>query len=298
MGELARDLRKSGHVGGALRRATYRTLKRPFFGRFMKPWRWPEGIDSGDYERVEVDNESGVRLQVLRRRCADARPRGVVVFAHPMGFAAKGFWLKHGHAQQFVERGWHVLVFDFNGFGESAHGNFDYPADAIAVGRFARQDFPGLPVVLVGASFGAMRGLETVAREPRLFDALVAEAAAPTLPDFWKHYPAAQLVLQASRLVYPRWERELRPEHVLQRPPNLPPILLVHSRTDRWTPPEFGDRIERAVGSRGQVSRLVVDCAEHTHALRDAPAAYLTAVFDFLDGLPAVQSDNDIQEKQ
>ena len=27
-------------------------LKKPFFGKYQKPWRWPEGVDQAAWERV------------------------------------------------------------------------------------------------------------------------------------------------------------------------------------------------------------------------------------------------------
>lgn len=263
----------------------YRLLKLPFFGRFMKPWRWPLDVPRDRYERAEVPSRSGAALRVLLRRTPTETASGVVLFAHPMGLAAKGFWLKYGHADAFLARGYHVVAFDFNGFGESPSANFDYPGDVISVARYVRRRFPGQRVVLVGASFGAMRSLEAAAEEPGLFDAVVAEAAAPTLPDFWKHYPLPYAVLQASRWIVPAWEKRLRPELLLSRAKALPPTLLIHSRADRWTPPGFGDRIERAAAGRGRVDRLIVDHAEHTHAFRDSRDAYVARVFGFLDSV-------------
>lgn len=275
-----RTARPPGTAGTAI----YRTLKRPFFGRFMKPWRWPEGVAPDRYERVRIASRSGASLHGLVR-LASAPARGVAVLAHPMGLAAKGFWLKYGHADLFTARGYHVVAFDFNGFGESPSSNFDYPGDLISTGHFARGRFPRLPVFAIGASFGSMRSLEAASEPGQPFAAVVAEAAAANLPDFWKHYPVAYALLQASRVIYPPWERRLRPEYLLARAASVPPLLLIHSRADRWTPPAFGDRIAAAVQDRGRVERLIVDGAEHTHALRDARAAYTDTVFSFLDAI-------------
>lgn len=284
MGELIQSGMTLGSGGVSRGHALLRLLKKPFFGRFMKPWRWPEGVVRDGWNQAEIVSRNGARLQALVRR-THAPARGVVVLAHPMGLAAKGFWLKYGHAEAFVARGYHVVAFDFNGFGESESTSFDYPGDLIAAGLFARRTFSGVRVFAVGASFGAMRALEAMSEPAQPFDGVVAEAAAPTLPDFWKHYPLPYLMLQASRWVYPAWERRLRPAHLLAQAQNPPPLLLIHSAADRWTPPEFGDRIERIVKSRGRVERLIVGAAEHTHVFRDARDSYTNTVFAFLDSL-------------
>jgi uncharacterized protein len=94
-------------------------LKKPFFGRFMRPWRWPNGIASDEWSHAQVNSRSGSRLKVLVALTNSVSPRGVVVCVHPMGLAAKGFWLRYRHAARLREAGFHVVTFDFNGFGES-----------------------------------------------------------------------------------------------------------------------------------------------------------------------------------
>lgn len=115
-----------------------------------------------------------------------------------MGKAAKGFWLRYGHADLFRRSGYHVLLFDANGFGESEAKSFDYPTDILAAGRWAQDRQCELPVGLVGASFGAGWGLCSMAREGSPYRVAVLEAAIPTLPDFWRHYPAAYATLRLS----------------------------------------------------------------------------------------------------
>lgn len=265
-----------------VRRWTYRQLKRPFFGRYMRPWRWPAGVEREPYAPVTVRARNGAQLAALVRRARPARSAGVLVLAHPMGLAAKGFWLKHGHADAFAAAGFDLVSFDFNGFGESELDDFDYPGDLLAVGEFAREHFAPAPVSVVGASFGAMRALEAASTPEAPFASVVAESVAPTLPDFWRHYPVPYAVLMASRWIYPPWERRLRPVACLERLRRPIPVLLIHSRADVYTPPAHGDVIERVLAGRAPVTRLVVDGAEHTHALRDARDAYLAAVLPFL----------------
>jgi pimeloyl-ACP methyl ester carboxylesterase len=95
----------------------------------------PEGEQDRNWQRVSIPSPTGATLVGLVAE-AEGDPAGTLVLAHPMGKAAKGFWLRHGHAELFRRAGFHVLVFDFNGFGESEAVSFDYPSDALAAGRF------------------------------------------------------------------------------------------------------------------------------------------------------------------
>jgi len=256
-------------------------LKKPFFGRFMKPWRWPADVPQEGWERVHITSRSTSRLEAIVAR-TPLPPRGVVVCAHPMGYACKGFWLRHGHAQALLDAGFHVVAFDFNGFGESPSTNFDFPGDALSVGRWARGAFAGLPVHALAASFGAMNTLSAIAEADFPYDKVVAEGCSPTLPDFWKAYPFAHAVLNISRRISPKSELHLRPVHHLARMRDVD-VLLIHSRADRWTPVHFGDALEQAAARPERIQRVILDKAEHTHGMRDEPQRYWNAVLEFFN---------------
>lgn len=283
MGEAIRSTFGVGRGNGAAasRWLWHHQLKKPFFGRFMKPWRWPEGVAKEGWEKLAIASPSGSRLAALLQ--VAPRGRGVVVCAHPMGLAAKGFWLRNGHAAALLEAGFHVLAYDFNGFGESPSTTFEYPLDAIAAGQWARERFPGLPVHALCASFGALNTLSAIDNPAFPYDSVVAEGCAPSLPQFWKAYPFAHAVLQASRLLAPAGERRIRPvAHLPHARPGIA-LLLIHSHGDRWTPVAFGDEIEQAVPATTPLTRLVLDKAEHTHGLRDERERYLPAVLQFFE---------------
>lgn len=279
---LASVGRRAGGEESAARWWWHRQLKKPFFGRFMQPWRWPAGVPEAGWERHTVASPSHSLLSVLLRTTDAATARGVVVCAHPMGLAAKGHWLRQGQADALRAAGLHVVSFDFNGFGESPSTNFDWPADLVAVGRWTKRRFPGLPVHVLGASFGAMHALNALRLPDCPFDRIVAEACAPSLAHFWRAYPIPYAVLQAARLVAPAAERRLRPEAGIA---GLPPgvrLLLVHSEADRFTPVWHGDRLQAAAPAGSRVERLVLARAGHARGMVDEAERYWPAVQQFL----------------
>ena len=284
MGEVVAQAWQRAHSGrDGARWFWHRQLKKPFFGRFMgQGWRWPADVGEEGWHRVAIASGSHATLQGLLRSPEDGQARGVVVCAHPMGLAAKGFWLRHGHAEALLAEGFHVLAFDFNGFGESPSTNFDWPADLMAAGRWARDRFAGLPVHLLGASFGAMIALDALGAPDYPFQRVVAEGCAPTLPMFWKQFPVAHAVLQMGRLIAPSVEKKLRPELGMARMPAGVRVLLVHSHGDPWTPVAHGDRLAAAAPAGRHIERTVLQRAEHTHGLRDERERYWPAVRDFL----------------
>jgi pimeloyl-ACP methyl ester carboxylesterase len=259
----------------------HRLGKKVFFGRFQKRWRWPEGIAESDWERVAFRRGNGPRLAAVFG-AARGEAAGAAVLAHPMGVAAKGFWLKQGHGELLRRNGFHVLAFDFNGFGESESDDFDYPNDLIAAGEYLRDRVAPLPLAVVGCSFGAGYAVCAMAKEAQPFRAAVLEAAFPSLPFYWRSYPIPRLFLRASQVVYPRFERELRP---IGAAPNLkgnPHVLLIHGDIDSVSPASVGAQLQEAMSGRAAVELWTVPGADHTAAFRVQRDEYGRRVTAFL----------------
>jgi pimeloyl-ACP methyl ester carboxylesterase len=259
-----------------------RTLKKPFFGRFQRPWLWPDGVPLDRWEPITFPNRKGTTLAGVFG-AAEASPAvGAVVLAHPLSVAAKGFWLKHGHAELLRRAGFAVLAFDFNGFGESDSLDFDYPADVIAAGAYLRSRAANLPLAVMGASFGAGWALCAMAHGSHPFRAAVLEAAFPSLPFYWRRYRLPYAILRASQLLYPRLEQSLRPSGAAQRLKNNPQVLLIYGDADSLTPPQVGVELQAAMSTCALVERWTVPEADHNLALQTAPDGYGHRVTDFL----------------
>lgn len=177
----------------------HRILKKPFLRHFEREWRWPEDVAQEGWDAVSIKSASGSNLKAIFGASQTKHVLGVIVLAHPMRKAAKGFWLKSGHAELFRNAGYHVLAFDFNGFGESQSTTFDYPSDVIAAGEYIKHEYSSLDIAVVGASFGAAWSICAMSRTAQPFKAAILEASFPTLSDFWQRYPFPNFMLKASK---------------------------------------------------------------------------------------------------
>ena len=110
----------------------YRLLKSPFFGKYRTPWLFPAAENAKDWQRLTIESGSNARLAALFGPSLVERVVGNVLLAHPMGKDAKGFFLRDGHARFLRENGFKLMLFDFNGFGESEEGNFSYMEDVFS----------------------------------------------------------------------------------------------------------------------------------------------------------------------
>lgn len=266
-----------------MKHAAYRVFKKPFFGRFMKPWRWPEGVEQSDWTRLEIRSESEANLSALIAEASTPTAKGALVLVHPMGTIAKGFWMKYGHASLLREAGYHVMVFDLNGFGESSNTTMDYPLDVLAAGHALQAKYPDLPVGVVGASMGAAMSMCAMSHAGHPFKAAVLESAFPTLLHFWSRYPIPKLGIQFSKVVYPAGEKRLRPVLAADRLVGNPSVLLIYGDADIYTPVKDGRLLEASLEDKTATEFWVAQDAEHTHAFRSQPEDYAKKVVAFLD---------------
>lgn len=266
-----------------MKHAAYRLFKKPFFGRFVRPWRWPAEAAPEQWQPLRVTSGSGAALSALLAKAHGEHVKGAVLMCHPMGVVAKGFWMKYGHAELLRQAGYHVMLFDLNGFGESSSSTMDFHLDVLAAGQALQAEYPQLPVAVLGASMGAAMSLCAMTQADHPFKAAVLEAAFPTLLHFWSRYPIPRLGIQLSRLVYPAGERRLRPLHAAEHLCGSPALLLIYGEADEFTPVRDGQLLWQALRGRTLTRFWQVPEARHTHAYAAEPQAYAQQVIGFLD---------------
>jgi predicted alpha/beta-fold hydrolase len=88
----------------------------------------------------------------------------VVILAHPYLAAAKSFFLKENHVREYKKYGYGVVIFDFNGFGESAFIDFDFYKDILSVYAWTKKELNPDVIAVHGISFGASQILRAAGR--------------------------------------------------------------------------------------------------------------------------------------
>lgn len=256
----------------------YKILKKPFFGRYQKPWQWPETVERAGWEAVQIESDSGAKLAALYGAATGTPRPSTIVCAHPMGTAAKGFFLSKGHAAAYRSLGYNVLLFDFNGFGESENGDFHYPKDILAAGRWARQKHPDHLIGLYGISFGSAWATCALAEANHPFGAAVLECPFTTLEEYWYRYKTAYTMLKLVSFVKPSLAQALRPIEKIRDVSSLGSLLFIYGEDDDTTPKSMGQRFldaYRAASPENQAELWIVPGAKHTHAFAAAQDEYI-----------------------
>ena len=191
--------------------------------------------------------------------------------------------------EPLVERGYEVLLFDIRGHGRNAAVDSatirDFRDDVTSVARWARERFPGRPLVLLGHSLGGSAGVLAVVEGAPL-DALGLLASPAEVMEVTARYmsdrgmPGPLLV----RLLRPFWWLRLkgsfRPLTPGRRVSEVRvPMLVVQPELDHRVPFTHAERLASAPGA---VLR-VVPGAGHTDVL--AREETREHVLDFLGAL-------------
>jgi len=115
----------------------------------------------------------GVKLEAVLRHPQQRPPRGAAVLCHPHpvhgGTMNNRVIFRSGRAAN--EAGLLALRFNFRGVGASS-GQYDQGTgeqeDVQAAVEWLGGEAPGLPLVLIGFSFGAWVGLQVACRDPEI----------------------------------------------------------------------------------------------------------------------------------
>ena len=260
-------------------RATFFTLlKKPFFGRFRVPWKDPRNEhEKKGWERMSVRSQSGATISLLWR--AQPNAQGTVVLGHPMGKAAKGVFLKNGHADRLLQAGFNVLLYDMNGFGESGMGNFGYYKDVAVVGQKARELSGDLPIGYHGISLGGMWVTPVLSSPDNPFQHVILESASTSLPEFWIHYPLAYKLLRFSFFFTPKLAEYLKPINHISQLNKVESLLLIYSDSDIYTPLEMGERLQNSASIKAALWNA--SGAEHALAFKSHGEEYMEKVVGF-----------------
>jgi len=214
--------------------------------------------------------------------------RAVVILQHGI----------HGSRNDLVSRarflsaaGYAVLMFDFQGHGESPapHITFGYleSRDSQAAVAFAKTRFPGKPIAVIGLSLGAAGA--ALAEPPLDVQALVLEMMYPTVVEATKDRIAMRLgpmgrMLSPLLTVQLRWRLgcttdDLRP--VVNVEKITVPKLIIAGTEDRDT--TFAESKEIFARAAEPKTFVPFEGAQHQDLLVFAPERYKKTILDFLE---------------
>ena len=199
----------------------------------------------------------------------------------------------YDYAEEYLKRGWNVLVPDLRAAGESGGEFITMGAlesrDVFDWAKKVSADNPDAKIILHGVSMGAATVLMTAALEPKNLCAVVEDCGYTSayemfaaqlkkifgLPEY-PVMPCADIVCKIHTGVK---ISDAAPLEVVDK--IKVPILFIHGDADGLVPFEMMNRLfDKAAAPK---EKFVVEGAGHADAKRKNPAAYFDRVFAFLD---------------
>jgi len=234
---------------------------------------------------VEFSSASGATLHGWL--VAGQPGKGVVVLMH--GVHANRLALVT-RAQLLSHAGYSILLFDFQGHGESTGTNITFgfleSRDATAAVSFVREKFPGEKIGVIGVSLGAASTL--LAEPPLPVNALVLESSYPTIYQAVEDRLAIRFGF-LGKLATPLLTCQLKPrlgigldylkpiEHA--RKISTPKFFIAGTADRDTTLPESQTLFDAAAEPK---QLWLVEGAAHVDMLSFAKAEYEKRVLDFL----------------
>lgn len=166
-------------------RAATRALLGPLLG-------WDGGpIPSAEDVRVEA---RGGSLQVTVLQASALPAAGVVVLCHPFLKYGMHYFVRQGLHTGLLERGFHVVLFNFAGFGRSDLRGAPFTEDVLAVTAFARSRFPDLPCSHLGSSFGGFQLAHALGADEASFSRVLLDSAPLSITRFFASAAQRKLI--------------------------------------------------------------------------------------------------------
>lgn len=187
--------------------------------------RWKERAKSlGAFHPFNL-SRSGKKLscyQIIPKNPVSEDGQGIdignrlVIFSHPISRKGKYFFSDSERAQTYLQRGFSVIAFDYNGFGESDSIDLFYWRDVAAVIDYAKKNFPGYEIVLHGTSFGAFHIVRALEYLPYGAE-VVLENVNKSLLNYWRRWPTTGLLVRVLELLRIKAIQEMDVQSVVRK---------------------------------------------------------------------------------
>lgn len=165
-------------AGSVISRLFMRVMFRPVQG-------WKQAVPERATAFVEHAAD-GSRLEGALRLAHGQPPRGVVLLCHPFLKYGMHYFFESRLDDAFAGHGFHVVSFNFKGFGRSTISGHAFADDVLAIARRIRREHPGLPLHLLGCSFGGYHASHALARDASLFSSVVLDSVPVSVRSYFR----------------------------------------------------------------------------------------------------------------
>ena len=265
----------------------------PLLFRSVFGWREVDQADRNETDRTAIDPSGahaattqfdvigidGSILNCMQFSAKQSPAKGVVLLCHPFLKYGMAYFFKHQYPAWLNAAGYHVIAFNFKGFGGSTIGGIAFADDVQSLAHWIDTTHPALPVHLLGASFGGYHGIHGIARHRLQFASAIFDSVPADITGFFGRGLGGLVMrwLSRSRWAQPTGTAPLVGSYsALQHPA----CLFLYGSDDRFmTPPALAEL------RRHCPAATIVNYPQCTHLdlRKKYKQRYMNDITDFLD---------------
>jgi pimeloyl-ACP methyl ester carboxylesterase len=219
----------------------------------------------------------GSRLEGAILRTSAQRPRGVVMLCHPFLKYGMHYFFENRIDSELIAHGYHVVVFNFKGFGRSTIDGHAFADDVLSIARRVGKEFPGLPIHLLGCSFGGYHLSHALARDASPFASAVLDSVPVTVRSYFTRGVLRHAMhwISGSRLAVPTGTCAI--DASLRHVRGLP-IAYLHGLDDRYIPV---DSVRSLAGQCQGMQTIAFEGCRHLEGHKKHRGRYFETILDF-----------------
>jgi len=234
-----------------------------------------------------LESFDGLKLHAKKFSPAENSNRWAVLIH---GYGRDGTFA-YDYAEEYLKRGWNVLIPDLRAAGESQGEFITMGAlESLDVLKWLEKIPPDSKIVLHGVSMGAATVMMTAAHNPKNLIAVVEDCGYTSAYEMFAaqlgkifglpEYPVMPCADYVCKFKTGIKISDAAPLNVVDK--IKVPILFIHGDADGLVPFEMMSRLyDKAAAPK---EKFVVTGAGHADAKRKDPAVYFDKIFEFLEG--------------
>lgn len=232
------------------------------------------------WNKIKVESRLK-NICVIHKETTSTTPKGIVFLSHPYLADSKQFFLRSGHAQMYLDGGFHVVIFDYNGFGESKFSDFNYAEDFSIVVKHFRNKFPDTLFFGHGISFGASNLINYTNDPSHQLDKIIIENCLDSnLTYYKKRNIKLYYLMKALMKVFPFANKNHDYSKGVQSIKNISEALFLYNTDDTLTTIEMGEKLQK---NCAVPSQMVIFGGKHLEAFVTEPERYKNTVSNYFE---------------
>ena len=234
------------------------------------------------WDKIFIENGEK-RICVLWNKNSSIDTNRIIILSHPYLTDAKSFFLVRGHTEMYLEHQYQVVLFDYNGFGESPFVDFNYAEDLRIVADFVKKRASEAIVFGHGISFGASHTINYGTKEQNVFHKIIVENCLDSnLSYYRKRNKKLHVVMLGLMKIFPQVNKDHDYIKSMSKLTGVNGVLLIYNNNDDLTTVSMGKSLYLASNIPAQ---LVTFDGIHLRALQDNKEAYTKEVISFLQNI-------------